>query len=280
MSRARYSARRVQAAAKKNRGLLANREAWSLLAELVSMRLSSTGRSPDEPRRFVGTHHKAMTTYFTAVLRPLAFATRLRFETQQFRRPDPRTDLMVAVHTSFDISALAPYRGVHIIRDPRDMVVSSYNYHLWTHERWAHRPGPDGRTYQERLQTSSKTDGYFMEIDHLVESYSDVLRAWDTSDADVLELRFEDLMGPDREELYRQLFRFLQLAPEAQELGFRLMQVFEADSRTGRSDATPAAGRQHVRSARTGQWQGELSPAHLARLESTFGDIMEKFGYS
>ena len=54
-----------------------------------------------------------------------------------------------------------PYRFIHAIRDPLEVVLSGYQYHLKTTERWANRVERryNGTTYRRYLNAISQTDG-------------------------------------------------------------------------------------------------------------------------
>lgn len=263
---------------KKNRGLAANPAFWRMLARLAAARARAEAPARDAPVMFVATHHKVMTTYFNAVLRLLAFGTRRRFQRVHIEQPDPAAKLVLSMQGKLDLAALRPYRGVHVMRDPRDMIVSGYHYHKWTHEPWVHRLDENGLSYQQKLNRASPRDGLFMEIDHFIFFYRATLEAWDMDDPDLLEVAYEDLMGPEREALYGAIFSHLGFSGEALALACDLMRLFEAKSRTGRRKEAPAP-KSHVRSGRSGQWRGELEPAHLDYIERELGHVLRKFGY-
>ena len=121
------------------------------------------------------------------------------------------------------------------MRDPRDMIVSGYHYHKWTHEAWVHRTDEAGLSYQDKLNAADKTAGLFMEIDHFIYIYRDKLLAWDMEDPDILEVPYETLMSEARDRLYGDIFAHMGLTGAAHTLGVDLMRLFEAKSRTGKS---------------------------------------------
>lgn len=61
-----------------------------------------------------------------------------------------------------------PYRFIHAIRDPMEVVLSGYQYHLKTTERWANRPERryNGTTYRKYLNALSLHDGLRAEVKH------------------------------------------------------------------------------------------------------------------
>lgn len=218
-----------------------------------------------------------MTTYFTAVIRLFALGTNLRYEQIGYEPRTPSGQLVVATHSALDLSAGHRHRGVHVFRNPCEAIVSAYHYDKWTAEIWANTPDETGETYQEKINRLSKHDGLFCAIDQFLLSYEDPCRQWNVSDPNILELRFEDLMGPDRVREYFRVFEHLGFDDEEVELGVELMIAFEAANRTGRSDS---GTRSHVRAKSSEQRRSELEPAHIAYIEERMGDIVTKFGYS
>lgn len=262
----------------KNRGLLAKPAFWRILRLVIAARLRASGPTADMPVCFVATHHKVMTTYFTAVLRPLAFALGQPYQKVHSELPDAQARLVLSMHGKLDLPTLGRYRGIHVMRDPRDMIVSGYHYHKWTHEDWVHRPDENGVSYQQKLNRADKRDGLFMEIDHFIFFYRRTLEAWDIDDPDIYEVAYEDLMGPDRDRIYAEMFAHLGLEGDTLDLARDLMRLFEAKSRTGRS-ADKVAAKSHLRSGKSGQWQAELDADHVAYIDRELGPVLRKFGY-
>ncbi|MBF9032138.1 hypothetical protein HKCCE3408_17195 [Rhodobacterales bacterium HKCCE3408] len=264
----------------KNKGLVTDPMFWSMLPKLRSVRARAEPRPADAPMLWIGTHHKAMTTYFNAVLRFFAYAGRMNFRKISLEQPPEGTQLFLSNHSKMELTSLAPYRGIHLMRDPRDMIVSGYHYHKWTNETWAHRPDEAGRSYQQKLNTVDTRSGLFMEIDHFTFFYREQLEAWNMEDPDILEVSYEDLMGEGRDQLYHDIFAHLGVPAEQAGIGVDLMRLFEAKRRTGRAKDAVRAKHQHIRSGRKEQWREELSPDHLDYIEAQLGPVLRKFGYS
>ena len=267
---------------KKNRGLFRSPRFWMLLARLAGYRiLRSVVPSPalgKSDLMFVGTHHKVMTTYFSAVLKLLTQGLNIPYSQVNWDPPKKGARMVLAMHSHIDAKAHGRYRGVHILRDPRDMIVSGYHYHKWTNEAWALKPDATGESYQEKLNRLPTEEGLFAEIERFCDDYEAGLTAWDPRDPDILELKFEDLMGPEKTALYEQAFRHLGFEGGELKLAVDLMVAFEAANRSGKKKGD-VAKRAHIRSAASGQWAKELSPAHLAEIDRRLGKIIEKFGY-
>lgn len=268
---------------KKNKALAFNPAFWRLVPRVLAFKIRTALRpSPLRARPealFVATHHKAMTTYFHAVLRGLAFALNIPFErVGNADLPSKEAKLFLSMQGKQNLAALGPYRGVHVMRDPRDMIVSGYHYHKWTHESWVHRLDDNGESYQEKLNRLDKTAGLFLEIDHFIFYYRNTLETWDMSNPAMLEVSYEALMGVGKRDLYRDIFAHLGFEGAELELAVDLMKLFEAESRTGKASGA-VDKRSHVRSGKSRQWETELDPGHLVYIEQELGPVLRKFGY-
>lgn len=223
-------------------------------------------------------HHKAGTVWFLLVLRAVAERYGLRF---QDLRGDPVADgtgVAFQHDSRIRLDGLGAVRASHMIRDPRDIVVSAYHYHRWTDEEWAHVPRPEygGLGYQEYLAGLDHEAGLAAEI-RLRAPRIREMAAWDYTDPRVLELRYEDAMADERG-TFRALFRHYGFHHDAVERSVRLAARFsfrrvarKRPDRTGRGT--------HLRSGRSGQWQEEFTPAHKELFKELTGAAVVDLGY-
>jgi hypothetical protein len=164
------------------------------------------------------------------------------------------------------------FRGSHLIRDPRDLVVSGYEYHLVTGEQWALDPDPllGGQSYQARLRDLDRRDGLLLEIERLASGVARELQAWDYSQPEFIELRYEDVLD-DEPGSFEKLFRWYGLTDHAVEFGLEAVDRFSLS----RGGARPS----HVRSGVPGEWQEHLGPEHIERFKELTGDLVVRLGY-
>jgi hypothetical protein len=82
------------------------------------------------------------------------------------------------------------YLGYHVVRDPRDILVSSYFSSLKTHSasNW-----PELETHRAALSEATREDGLFLEIDFIADVF-EALENWNYEDPRILEVKMEDLM--------------------------------------------------------------------------------------
>jgi len=269
---------RFKNAFRRSRGMLINPDFLKLTPKLATGWMHPSSKAKEGPTMFVATHHKAMTTYFSVVLRMLGSGLGIPFEIINLEEPKKESRLFLSGHGKMDLARLIPYRGVHVMRDPRDMIVSGYHYHKWTTEDWVHRPDDNGRSYQQKLLEVDQDDGLFIEINHFIFFYRELLENWDMDDPDILEVSYEDLMGAGREKLYHKIFSHLGFEGAEHAFAIRLMHLFEAKNRSGKK-VDGVAQKSHVRSGKSGQWKNMFKQKHLDYIEEELGPVLRKFGY-
>lgn len=245
------------------------------------------------PRIFcVGTHHKTGTLWMRAVFRRLAEALGLEFRnTFPTSTSDEIPDRVRVVLTSWSSSfsaellARADVRVLHLIRDPRDVLLSGMRYHLRAApegERFLHTPRSrlGGATYQQHLNALDGVEAkllFEMRGKH-AETVSEMV-AWDYGRANTIECRYEDLMADTEGRAFARHLRDLGLPEPEVSLGAR---VFWEQSLFGglapeeqRSDRV----RTHVEDGRVAQWRQAL-PASVARTYAEeFGEALVHLGY-
>lgn len=114
-------------------------------------------------------HHKAGTVWIRRVLESVGphYGWKLVTVTRDGKfRARPGRHFLLDPHSMINREELPPFRGSHMIRDPRDMVISAYFYHLKTAEAWVHLPRErfGGRSYQEYLNSFDKEEGMAVQI--------------------------------------------------------------------------------------------------------------------
>ena len=78
----------------------------------------------------VGTHHRAGTVWLSSIFSQLADQLGLGFDMGMRHRIQPGAYIHFDHHSAFDLSELdRDHRGLHVRRDPRDVVVSAAHYH-------------------------------------------------------------------------------------------------------------------------------------------------------
>jgi hypothetical protein len=269
----------------------------------LAARLKSLLPSGAEPLVCYFGHHKAATVTVNRVVRTASAAVGLRHVALS-TAPEFKGDLSSYVgrgaasisYTSSEYEYVnrlrrsgRAYRGIHVIRDPRDVVVSGYWSHLKSHPltRW-----PELAEIRPRLNELPLEEGLLLEIDFLRDlptaGYAtrpiQSMAEWPYDDPSILELRYEDLAGNELDFFTRALTHLGYVGGPS---GGRklsddqlaaIVGEFSFESRTGRDKGqeNPAS---HMRSGRPGGWREYFSDAVTEKFDQTFPGVVETLGY-
>jgi hypothetical protein len=228
-------------------------------------------------------HHKVGTTWFHRVLRAVASEYGLRYE-----RFGPGVTIGESIGVAFfeqgrefrrHAIGARPFRGSHLVRDPRDVVVSAYAYHLWTTEPWARAPKPEygGRSYQELLTTLDRDEGLLLEIERSAATVLADMAAWDYAQPEFVELRYEELIA-DEPTGFRRMFRGYGFDDAAVERSVEIADGFSFRNVTGRGLGEGESG-SHLRSGRPGEWREWFGARHRERSAELAGEVLVRLGY-
>ena len=247
--------------------------AFGIVKDGVSLRLSPPPRS----RTLIGTHHKVLTVYMARVFRAYAFITGQSFCRATRSPVEYDKNVILNGHSTFDFQSVTrPFRGIHIRRDPRDLLVSCVHYHLKSSELWLHREGHwglEGSTYQHELRAlRNMEERLIFELDHEGGAIIDGMSSWDYSKPEFVELRYERIVATDgiayvRESLDQSaLFDLREI--------MLLEKLFNIFSTLG-----VLANRQHIRNAKPSQWKEYFTPKVEKRFAERFGPALARLGY-
>lgn len=209
------------------------------------------------------------------------------------------------------LQSLGIFRGVHVIRDPRDIIVSAYFSHRNSH--------PTGglahlEQHRERLRSVSKEEGLLEEMQFSAHEL-DTLSAWDYSRPDILELKMEEITN-DSYRSFIDIFRFLGLIADKERNSARgEIHSFASQMRnrvaarsprlTRLSRKIPPTGKMilgcvyanrfevrargrtqgdenehsHYRKGVHGDWINHFTPHAVEVFKERFGEILVKLGY-
>jgi hypothetical protein len=240
----------------------------------LRVRRSQTNQSV---KTVVGTHHKVLTAYMARVSR--AFAVIGGRSYSRGAHPDIQYDKQVLhdEHSTFDFTQLTgPFRGIHVRRDPRDVLVSCAHYHLKSSEPWLHEEGNwglDGSTYQQTIRAlPTMEERLLFEIDHSGGRSIARMAAWDYARPEFVELRYERMIQPAGIRYIREsLDQSGHFEANECELLEKLFKVFSAHG--------VVAHKRHIRNPRPSQWKEYFTPAVERRFYERFGGILKKLGY-
>ena len=237
---------------------------------------SPAQREEGRPLILIGTHHKTGTKWLFDVFKQICEVKKVEFFNGPQRKAPKTCAVLFQDQSQFDLAALpGSFRGLHMIRDPRDVIVSGAFYHRHSHESWLKkRRWCFGlRTYQEALNKCASDEAALrFEMEQAAGDTIRNMLAWNYTDPRFFEVRYEDLIQDESLELFRRIFTFLGYAdiemPE-------LLRIAQNNSLFSDRVSNPG----HVRSGAPAQWTQHFTPALKARFTELYGDALERLGY-
>lgn len=233
----------------------------------------------------VATHHKTGTVWMDGVFKPMAADLGVRYvdfraAQGQLTGFDHEPFILFNYDSDFgDFSSLLDRENVrilHLVRDPRDVVISAMHYHKASRESWLHEPIPgyDNLSYQRAIQNlPTKFAQYVFEMDNSSASTLRDMAGWRYGRANCFEARYEDLRQDTQLVIWRRIMRFLGFDAAEQAIGSRR---FWQNSLFG---GLSRLGNRHVRSGAVAQWQREFTPELAAAFLKRFPDLLQSLGY-
>jgi hypothetical protein len=196
------------------------------------------------------------------------------------------------------------YKGFHVIRDPRDIIVSSYFSSLISHptNRW-----PELIPHRQKLNQVTKDEGLLLEMD-FIRDVIESLATWNYGCPNILELRFEDVVVSPYQS-FLDIFQYLgcldtenwsvqkNMTYLLSSLIRRKMGIFPkgthilAEPLLGKvyenQFSKKSAGRNqgteditsHYRKGLAGDWVNHFTNEHRSYFKKNYGDLVVKLGY-
>lgn len=275
----------------------------------------------DQPLYGYFGHHKGATTWTAQIVREacgyLGLAMSVLPNERVFDRDlqghakRHKIDFVCYVNADYDYvqAVQRPLRGFHVVRDPRDIAVSSYFSHLYSHPTTSTWPAL--AEHRAKLQGLSKEEGLKLEILSSRWEFEHLYK-WDYQRPDMLELQMEVLTQNPQPE-YLRVFRFLgllndepasQLADSVrlavnraaqrsrgllpirwQARGItpeRLQQIVDANQFTklaGGREPGQEDVKSHYRKGVAGDWRNHFNEEHIALFKENFNDLLIRLGY-
>jgi hypothetical protein len=247
-------------------------------------------------------YHKCMTVFFHRVFMNMSkeigweFKAFRMYEWDQFlpTAKDRAQHRMLLINNIYrDLSLLPGYfRGSHIIRDPRDLLVSGYKYHKWCTEPWAVEVMPEkfrmnirldefrinkdlsGFSYQDLLNYVDKETGMMIELNRWRISFTHMWE-WDYTHPKILELRYEEVFD-NEVPTFKKIFAHYGLNESQTQAGLKHVQRFsfknqEKFGKTGE--------KQHLSKGVSGQWQEHFFPELKDAFKKKYQDMLIKLEY-
>jgi hypothetical protein len=237
-------------------------------------------------------HHKAGTTWISKIIDSIC--SKLQIKHIVFHSPKlfnlnlgktvEQEKIIFFSYTNADINyvkSLDSFRAFHVIRDPRDIIVSAYFSHLYSHptEGWSELV-----EQRERLKSLSKDEGLLMTIEFLkhlkVEKFElnlfESMYNWDYFLPNVMEIKFEDLIYKSDDKFIK-IFKFLGIFDEfkiIEALREHDFSILSGGRSRGQEDLAS-----HYRKGVPGDWKNHFKEEHIQTFKSNYNDLLVKLGY-
>jgi len=274
----------------------------SIKAEMIKTLRSFFKRKPEPVLIIHFGYHKCMTYFFEQVFK--CISTKMEWDFKNFQAfegdqlfqhaNDTSKNQMLQINTIFsDISALPKhFTGTHIIRDPRDLLVSGYNYHKWSTDSWIVEPIPDkmrkylkidafkiekdttGYTYQELINNVDKEMGLMIELNWRKFSFSHMLK-WNYHHPNIKEIRYEEIFVNELQ-MFNKIFKHYDFIDKQIETGLECVQKYTFDAKKKRGKV---GAEKHGSKGVSGQWEEHFFPELKSIFKERYQDLLVKLGY-
>jgi hypothetical protein len=232
-------------------------------------------------------HHRCGTQWIASIVENVCDAAGLkavrhnssdRFQGDiiSYRRNNP-FDFWCYINANYCFVRGLDVHGFHVVRDPRDVIVSGYFSHLISHpvkDRW-----PQLQCYRSVLQSLSKDEGIFREME-FSGPILDAMLFWNSSTPGVREIHFEDLIR-DSEDRFCEILEELGVLPNRvsepvvrEIVGRHAFQRMSGGRRPGEENAA-----HHFRKGVPGDWRNHFKASHVDHFKKLFNPLLIKLGY-
>ncbi|MFD0987429.1 sulfotransferase domain-containing protein [Methyloligella solikamskensis] len=230
----------------------------------------------------ISTHHKTGTVWMLKIFQLLT-QPELNYEFINLTKSGPERKLPDLVPVYFDprgeytktTGLEKDFVGLHVIRDPRDVVISGAYYHQKSPEAWLHvqQEKFGGRTYQEAIKASPEEDRFMFEMENMGGATIRDMLDWDYGDPRFVNLKYEDLMSDVDLTGFAEIFSFLGFGKKTTRSLIERTKVVSLHTQ-GKMART-----EHVRSGAAAQWKSEFRRRDGERFLELFGPALITLGY-
>lgn len=267
---------------------------------------------------FMG-HHKCATRWVNGILRPVC--RELGFRHKVVWHPDMfdhnlsewvakyQVDFLSYTNADYHcVQQLQGVRGFHVVRDPRDICISAYFSHLYSHET---KNWPELVEHRRKLKSLSRDAGLMQDM-QFIANHMEEMDSWDYDDPNYLQVRMETLTADP----YRQFLKIFDFTGILDRRSFtaRLSLIYSLSRRLCRLSkgrfsidgfagklpaerllgiiwqndfANKSGGRRpgqedsasHYRKGVPGDWRNYFQEQHIYYFKEHYNSLLLKLGY-
>lgn len=238
----------------------------------------------------IATHHKSGTNWMGGVFRMIAeelgvpYVNLSQISPIPDRQaaiddaPDPAEAPMIFFHGYGRFPTLTGgrrrFRGLHVVRDPRDMILSAAKYHTWSEESWLHDPKEEygGKTYQEAINAhDSEVDRIRFEMENNSTTILNKMADFDLQDC-MYDVRYEDMRQDINLMLWHRLC--LRLSFDAEDLPVCFRAFIKHSIQFGN-----VKNKKHIQDTSVSRWPEKFPKELLGDFSKKFGHVIKRFDY-
>lgn len=254
-------------------------------------------------------HHKGATTWIGNIINQICQSSGLKciranspkwfnFNLQNYI-DETKADFLNYINADITyVNQLQSFKGFHVVRDPRDIAVSAYFSHLYSHptEVW-----PELLEHRKNLVALPKDEGLLLDIEfsnrlrldgHNLNLFSS-MKNWDYSSPHIMEVKFEDLIQ-NPHETFSKIFEFIGLLKTSQVCSLQEEMVIRKTSEKilfhtiennkflnltkGRNQGEENKN-SHYRKGVIGDWKNHFNEKHKRFFKINYNNLIVKLGY-
>lgn len=185
-----------------------------------------------------------------------------------------------------ELHALPQARFLHMIRDPRDVLLSGMRYHRKAplgREKFLAEPREDlgGRNYQDHLNAlPNDMDRWKFEMNNKHAQSLREMLAWDRGAPNTIDVKYEDMIVDVECVQFRKILEGFEI--EGLDID-RAVKSFWLHSLFGGVAEDGERGRQHalhIASGSVGQWKTQMPRALAEIYAANYGEALKTLGYA